>query len=898
MTRSAPSICSASSSSSATRSNPDSSVAPTAARPPARPPAAPDALELGHVDAVVLQVHLGQPLQPPAQQLDLRRRSRPSAGRTRRPRRGTGGHVAGHDQLDRPQPLQRVQRPQRAEAAVGGGRAADARRSPAGRPASSAAAISSPVPWVAAAIGSLPSGPPTRSSPEARAISITATPRDSRHSASTGSPSGPVTTVERFGPPSASSVPSPPSASGTSVQSPPRSAPRAPPPPATSAAVAVPRNLSGAATTRIRQWCTFDARRAGASVLQPSDVPRPHRAGAPRVPAHVADRPVVDGVQPGAAVVPLATATSSWPGAARAAWCRASAPLVAGTATIWIAAAMSDGRPGGGAGAGRSRPRGSGSQLLDLDPDDYRLAYDVVCNATLWFAHHGLWDLAREPAFDRQWAEAWAAYERVNAAFADAVAATAPADAAVLVQDYHLAPRRRACCAERRPDLRTVHFSHTPFATPDWFGVLPARRAARAARGHGRPPRLRLPHPALGRRRSTRAASRCSAGEPPTFVSPLGRRPRRHRRGGRVRRRATAALAELDAAVGDRKLIARVDRIELSKNLLRGFHAYDELLDDPARVAGPGGVRARSSTRRGRACEAYDRVPARGRAAGGGHQPAVGDADWTPVLYDDSDDFPRSVAALRRADVLLVNPIRDGLNLVAKEGVLVNERSGALMLSTEAGIAARARRHRDRASTRSTSPTPPTRCTSALAMSADERAIHAAALARGRLGSRTPADWLADQIAAADATRAGRQACAQPRDASRCQGRPTSVDAGPRATRAVPGRTSTTTSAASISSAGVSGPATATRTMCDALRWPAGRAPRTPAGRRRRRRRTSRPAASAAAAQLDQRAALVGVERRVQLDRHLRRSARRGRIGPLGRRPSLAPRAASSGWVR
>src|SRR5207248_2118806 len=54
---------------------------------------------------------------------------------------------------------------------------------------------------------------------------------------------------------------------------------------------------------------------------------------------------------------------------------------------------------------------------------------------------------------------------------------------------------------------------------------------------------------------------------------------------------------------------------------------------------------------------------------------------WTPVILDTSDDFARSVAALRRYDVLLVNPVKDGLNLVAKEGPLVNERDGVLVLS-------------------------------------------------------------------------------------------------------------------------------------------------------------------------------------------------------------------------
>ena len=117
-------------------------------------------------------------------------------------------------------------------------------------PASRAMSINSPVPMVDAAIASFSAGPPTSVSPEARAISITAVPRCMRHSAFTGSPSGPVTVEVRFGPPRASSVPSPPSATGSSTQSWPSSQQAEPTAAATCAPDAVPLNLSTAATTR------------------------------------------------------------------------------------------------------------------------------------------------------------------------------------------------------------------------------------------------------------------------------------------------------------------------------------------------------------------------------------------------------------------------------------------------------------------------------------------------------------------------------------------------------------------------------------------------------------------------------------------------------------------------
>jgi len=101
-------------------------------------------------------------------------------------------------------------------------------------------------------------------------------------------------------------------------------------------------------------------------------------------------------------------------------------------------------------------------RLLAIDPDDYRMAYDVVSNGTLWFVHHGLFDLPRRPRLDRRWREAWAAYRAMNLAFARVIIDEAPDGAVVLVQDYHLA-LVGTWLAQERPDLRAVHFTHIPF---------------------------------------------------------------------------------------------------------------------------------------------------------------------------------------------------------------------------------------------------------------------------------------------------------------------------------------------------------------------------------------------------------------------------------------------------
>lgn len=411
--------------------------------------------------------------------------------------------------------------------------------------------------------------------------------------------------------------------------------------------------------------------------------------------------------------------------------------------TTWIAAAITDGDREA-ATSGVVEAEGFLVRMLSIEAETYRLAYDVVSNEVLWFAHHGLWQLWEQPSFGRAWDQAWQAYRDVNDAFADAAAEVAPPGAVVLVQDYHLclvAARLRAL----RPDLDCVHFSHTPFAPPGWLRVLPARCVQELLEGMAA-------HKACGFHTARWAADYEAAGREllgtvaPTFVSPLASDP------DDIRSVADsdscrAALRDLEAIVGDRLVIGRVDRMELSKNLLRGFLAFGQLLDDhpehrgrvvfvaeayPSRTSVPGYAQFRAAVE--------EEVAAINQR--------YGTPDWTPVLLDTEDDHPRSVALLRRADVLLVNPIRDGLNLVASEGALVSDRDVVLALSPEAGAFERLHP--------GVLEVPPYDVAGtadvlhrALTMPADERrrlVTELRALAR----ARTPRHWLDEQLAAAD----------------------------------------------------------------------------------------------------------------------------------------------------
>jgi trehalose 6-phosphate synthase len=205
-------------------------------------------------------------------------------------------------------------------------------------------------------------------------------------------------------------------------------------------------------------------------------------------------------------------------------------------------------------------------------------------------------------------------------------------------------------------------------------------------------------------------------------------------------------LIALEEHVGDRRLIVRVDRIELSKNLLRGFLAFDELLRSRPELVGQVVFAALVYPSREELPEylAYHQeVESLARRI---NEEWATD-DWTPIYLDMSDFFPRSVAALRRYDVLLVNPIRDGLNLVAKEGAVLNERDGVLALSREAGAW---QELQDGAL--EVNPFDVTGTAGVLAraldMPGDERARRARAL-RDAVAVSTPASWLDAQLAAA-----------------------------------------------------------------------------------------------------------------------------------------------------
>ncbi len=424
-------------------------------------------------------------------------------------------------------------------------------------------------------------------------------------------------------------------------------------------------------------------------------------------------------------------------------------PLLAGGDAMWVSMTMG---PADEEAVAQGRMVDESLQLrpVTVDADTYRMAYDVIANTTLWYTHHHLFDLPRRPRLDRHWRAAWEGYRAYNQAVADVVNEEAPDGAVVLVQDYHFSLLGHMLSQARR-DLRTVHFCHIPFADPNVLRVLPDAAVGELLAGlagfgacgfHAEPWaagfRACYEDPELAALAGTRSA-------PPTFVSPLS--PDQE---GLLAEAASPECARsvevLRSETGGRRIILRVDRVEPSKNIVRGMLAFEELLaarpewhDEVVHLA------LVYPSRQGLAD--YLALGAEVTHTAERINRAWGTATWTPIVLHVEDDRARSLAALTISDVLLVNPVRDGLNLVAKEGPLLNQVAGVLVLSRQAGaweelaepslginpfdVTGTAEALHD-----------------ALTMDPDERRRRAEHL-RSLVWSRTAADWMRDQLAAA-----------------------------------------------------------------------------------------------------------------------------------------------------
>jgi trehalose 6-phosphate synthase len=378
--------------------------------------------------------------------------------------------------------------------------------------------------------------------------------------------------------------------------------------------------------------------------------------------------------------------------------------LVSHHDVTWIASAMTDedrevsAEAGGAAFDERS---GDGSpfrlRLVSHDQAAYDWFYNVVANPMLWFLQHYLWELAYTPSIDIALQNAWdEGYTRVNQGFAEAVLEELEAEpeAAVFFHDYHLylAPR---FVREEAPDALLVQFIHIPWPQTDYWHVLPDRIRRAIHEGVLANDLIGF-HTHQWRLNFLRAASDVAGAECDFEESTASHRGRR----SLVTVRpisvdpaefddlaASPPVLEAERVLLERrpeKLVLRVDRTDPSKNILRGFRAFELYLEAHPEMHARVAMLALLDPSRQDIPEYSEYLAAIQREAR-----RVNDrfqqGGWAPIELIVEDDFAASVAAYKQFDALFVNAIFDGMNLVAKEALLVNERAGVLILSENAG---------------------------------------------------------------------------------------------------------------------------------------------------------------------------------------------------------------------
>ncbi len=361
----------------------------------------------------------------------------------------------------------------------------------------------------------------------------------------------------------------------------------------------------------------------------------------------------------------------------------ALAPLVSHHDVTWIASALSE-EDRAVAAAGRvddAAPDGSRYRLrlVAHEPDAYDLYYNVVANPALWFVQHGLWERKHDPAADLS--AAWEdGYFAVNRAFADAVVEELDRqpEATVFFHDYHLyvAP---GLVRELRPAARLAHFTHIPWVGAAGWGVLPAPIVRAIHEGL-------LANDVVGfhterwRRAFLAVCGELGLDPSSSLVTahPISIDPEEFS----ALARSEDVLARERDLLSSRpeRLILRVDRTDPSKNIVRGLEAFGQLLERRPDLRGRVAMLALLDASRQ---EIPEYVEERERI-----ESAAADLETRfpgALQLRIADDFPQSIAGYKQFDVLFVNAVMDGLNLVAKEAPLVNERDGVVVLSVNAG---------------------------------------------------------------------------------------------------------------------------------------------------------------------------------------------------------------------
>jgi len=342
-------------------------------------------------------------------------------------------------------------------------------------------------------------------------------------------------------------------------------------------------------------------------------------------------------------------------------------------------------------------------KYIHVDPQTYDDYYNVIANPLIWFLQHSMWNVPSEPVIDHTTWRAWnEGYLTVNRLFADEIIqqiGKKDKKTLVMLQDYHLymtaKAMREKMVTNSQPTL--LHFIHIPWPGPEYWHILPPKMRKgildslcsvdllgfqteedglnfiRTIESH-----LPLAHVSYENKRIWYDNHATYIHDFPISIDVesldamvLNKTVIEHKHA-------------LEDTIAEKKLILRVDRIDPSKNIVRGFQAFQELLTLHPDYEGKVIFLAMLVPSR-RGIDEYKDYLDKIMAVSGKINADLGKKDWEPVRILVGEDYERALAAMQLYDVLLVNTIADGMNLVAKEGPIINTKNGVLILSERAG---------------------------------------------------------------------------------------------------------------------------------------------------------------------------------------------------------------------
>lgn len=342
-------------------------------------------------------------------------------------------------------------------------------------------------------------------------------------------------------------------------------------------------------------------------------------------------------------------------------------------------------------------------RLVTPDANAYQSYYNVISNPLLWFIQHQLHDTPRSPMIDQNVWNAWReGYVAINRQLAEATAesiAGLEGQVIVMPQDYHLYLFPKFLRELVGDKVIIQHFVHIPWPGPDAWRVLPTEMRHEMLEAM-----LQCDRIGFQTERDTRRFLQTVTYNlnNTRVITPWRKIAYKDREIEAIpypisidvedlQRRADSSevqdvLSRMQASYGDRRMILRVDRVEPSKNILRGLVAYRNLLRRHPEYRGKVFMLALLVPSRTEVAE-YKSYLRDIMALVGEINATMGASDWEPIHVVLGNNYERAIAAFTMYDVLLVNPLADGMNLVAKEGAVLNRNDGVLILSDEAGAA-------------------------------------------------------------------------------------------------------------------------------------------------------------------------------------------------------------------